>query len=43
MRRVIDIFDDDNNGEVDFKEFILGLSHFSAKGNVQSKLKFAFR
>ena len=43
VRRVIDIFDDDNNGEVDFKEFILGLSHFSAKGNVQSKLKFAFR
>ena len=43
VRRVIDIFDDDNNGEVDFKEFIQGLSHFSAKGNVESKLKFAFR
>ena len=27
-RRVIDIFDDDGNGEVDFKEFIMGLSHF---------------
>merc|ERR1711936_386877 len=43
VRRVIDIFDEDNNGEVDFKEFIQGLSHFSAKGNVESKLKFAFR
>ena len=28
FRRVIDIFDDDGNGEVDFKEFIMGLSHF---------------
>ena len=27
-RRVIDIFDEDGNGEVDFKEFIMGLSHF---------------
>ena len=38
-----DIFDDDNNGEVDFKEFIQGLSHFSAKGDMESKLRFAFR
>ena len=30
-RRVIDIFDDDGNGEVDFKEFIMGLSHFRSK------------
>merc|ERR1712061_158507 len=43
VRRVIDIFDDDNNGEVDFKEFIQGLSHFSAKGDMESKLRFAFR
>merc|ERR1711936_453074 len=42
VRRVIDIFDDDN-GEVDFKEFIQGLSHFSAKGDMESKLRFAFR
>ena len=40
---VSDIFDDDNNGEVDFKEFIQGLSHFSAKGDMESKLRFAFR
>jgi len=43
VRRVIDIFDDDGNGEVDFKEFIMGLSHFSAKGDMESKLRFAFR
>merc|ERR1739838_305462 len=43
VRRVIDIFDDDGNGEVDFKEFIQGLSHFSAKGDMESKLRFAFR
>ena len=61
VRRVIDIFDEDKDGEVgtwsrsryrewdiqilflDFREFIQGLSHFSAKGNIESKLKFAFR
>merc|ERR1712186_251129 len=43
VQRVIDIFDDDGNGEVDFKEFIQGLSHFSAKGDMESKLRFAFR
>merc|ERR1712123_478400 len=36
-------FDAEGNGEVDFKEFIQGLSHFSAKGDKESKLKFAFR
>lgn len=40
---VSDIFDDDHNGEVDFREFIQGLSHFSAKGDMESKLRFAFR
>eukprot|EP00088_Acartia_fossae_P063294 TRINITY_DN7702_c0_g1_i1.p1 TRINITY_DN7702_c0_g1~~TRINITY_DN7702_c0_g1_i1.p1 ORF type:complete len:179 (-),score=9.83 TRINITY_DN7702_c0_g1_i1:93-602(-) len=43
VRRVIDIFDDDENGEVDFREFIQGLSHFSARGNIECKLRFAFR
>ena len=33
-RRVIDIFDDDGNGEVDFKEFIMGLSHFRLIDNI---------
>jgi len=43
VRRVIDIFDEDNNGEVDFKEFIQGVSQFSVKGDKSSKLKFAFK
>lgn len=43
VQRVIDIFDEDRNGEVDFKEFIQGVSQFSVKGDRESKLKFAFR
>jgi len=43
VQRVIDIFDEDGNGEVDFKEFIQGVSQFSVKGDKQSKLKTAFR
>ncbi|CAH3128067.1 calcineurin subunit B type 1 [Stylophora pistillata] len=43
VQRVIDIFDTDGNGEVDFKEFIEGVSQFSVKGDKESKLKFAFR
>jgi len=31
VQRVIEIFDDDQNGEVDFKEFIQGVSQFSVK------------
>ena len=41
--RVVDILDKDQNGEVDFKEFIEGMSQFSAKGGKTAKLKFAFR
>lgn len=43
VQRVIDIFDQDGNGEVDFKEFIQGVSQFSVKGDKESKLRFAFR
>ena len=43
FQRVIEIFDADGNGEVDFKEFIQGVSQFSVKGDKQSKLRFAFR
>ena len=43
VQRVIDIFDEDGNGEVDFKEFIQGVSQFSVRGDKSSKLKFAFR
>ena len=40
---IAEIFDDDGNGEVDFKEFIQGVSQFSVKGDKNSKLRFAFR
>ncbi|CAG8443858.1 9018_t:CDS:2 [Acaulospora colombiana] len=41
--RMIAIFDEDGGGDVDFKEFISGLSTFSAKGNKTDKLRFAFK
>ncbi|CAF0865032.1 unnamed protein product [Adineta ricciae] len=43
VQRVIDIFDTDGNGEIDFKEFIGGISQFSVKGDKESKLRFAFK
>lgn len=43
VNRVIDIFDTDGNGEVDFTEFIQGTSQFSVKGDEEQKLRFAFR
>ncbi|KAJ2079273.1 Calcineurin subunit B [Coemansia sp. RSA 988] len=41
--RLIDIFDTDGGGDVDFKEFISGLSTFSNKGDKAEKLRFAFK
>jgi len=43
VQRVIELFDTDGNGEVDFKEFIEGVSQFSVKGDKLSKLRFAFK
>jgi serine/threonine-protein phosphatase 2B regulatory subunit len=43
VQRVIDIFDEDGNGEVDFKEFIQGVGQFSVRGDKSSKLRFAFK
>ena len=43
VKRVIDIFDEDGNGEVDVKEFIQGVSQFSVKGDKSSKLRFVFK
>eukprot|EP00047_Mylnosiga_fluctuans_P002413 m.224392 g.224392 ORF g.224392 m.224392 type:complete len:176 (-) comp11088_c0_seq1:2409-2936(-) len=43
VERVISIFDSDGDGEIDFKEFIEGISLFSVKGDRDSKLKFAFK
>ena len=41
--RLIAILDTDASQTIDFKEFILGLSAFSSKGNKEEKLKFAFK
>ena len=39
VQRVIEIFDTDGNKEIDFKEFIEGISQFSVKGDKFAKLK----
>lgn len=41
--RMIAIFDEDGGGNVDFQEFVSGLSAFSSKGNKEQKLAFAFK
>ena len=45
VKRVVDVFDDDLSGEVDFKEFVLGLAHFAViqEQEIDRKLRFAFR
>eukprot|EP00056_Hartaetosiga_gracilis_P017061 m.6405 g.6405 ORF g.6405 m.6405 type:complete len:175 (+) comp5189_c0_seq1:157-681(+) len=44
VERVLDIFDSNNDGEIDFEEFIRGISLFSMDGgNREKKLMFAFR
>jgi Ca2+-binding EF-hand superfamily protein len=40
---MIAIFDEDGGGDVDFQEFVSGLSAFSSKGNKEEKLMFAFK
>ena len=40
---MIAIFDEDGGGDVDFQEFVSGLSAFSSKGNKDEKLHFAFK
>ena len=39
----MEVFDEDNSGDVDFQEFISGLSIFSGRGGKDEKLKFAFK
>ena len=41
--RMIANFDEDGGGDVDFQEFVSGLSAFSSKGNKEEKLRFAFK
>jgi len=43
VKRVVDIFDSDLNGEVDFKEFVLGLAQFSKSESDDLRLQFIFR
>jgi hypothetical protein len=44
VKRVAEIFDDDSSGEVDFKEFVVGLTDFTcnAESEGDRKLRFAF-
>ncbi|KAK5780352.1 calcineurin regulatory subunit B PWA37_002687 [Arxiozyma heterogenica] len=41
--RIMEVFDTDNSGDVDFQEFITGLSIFSGRGSKDEKLNFAFK
>mmetsp|Transcript_170 Transcript_170/g.367 ORF Transcript_170/g.367 Transcript_170/m.367 type:complete len:180 (-) Transcript_170:88-627(-) len=43
VRRVVDTFDADNSGEVDFSEFISALGIFSIQTAKEEKMKFCFR
>ena len=38
-----EVFDTDSSGEVDFTEFITGMSTFSTQADMESKLRFAFK
>lgn len=40
--RIVELFDTDGNGEVDFGEFVHALSIFSSKGKLEEKMKFTF-
>ena len=43
VQRVVQVFDADNNGEVNFSEFVSGLAMFTTKNvDKQKKLKFLF-
>ena len=37
------MLDQDESGEIDFKEFVQGMSQFSSQGDKETKLRFAFR
>eukprot|EP01147_Barroeca_monosierra_P006942 gene6942-7602_t len=43
VERVLAIFDDNGDGEIDFEEFIKGISLFSVQGDREKKLRFAFQ
>ena len=37
------MLDQDSSGEIDFQEFVRGMSQFSSQGDKETKLRFAFR
>ncbi|KAI9220917.1 calcineurin subunit B [Blastocladiella britannica] len=41
--RLVSIFDTDGGGDVDFGEFLEGLSVFSSRGNKEMKMRFSFK
>jgi len=41
--RIMEVFDADRSGEVDFTEFISGMAQFSTQADIEAKLRFAFR
>ncbi|CAH2448242.1 Calcineurin subunit B [Komagataella phaffii CBS 7435] len=41
--RLLDLFDEDGGGDIDFQEFIIGLSTFSSRSSITDKLSFAFK
>lgn len=43
VRRMFKLFDGDDNGTIDFREFIVGLSVFNEKATMEEKLKFSFQ
>ena len=43
VRRVVDVFDANGDGELDFKEFIDGLAQVANKADKAQKLSFAFK
>lgn len=43
VRRVVETFDSDSSGEVDFEEFITALSIFATMQNEKKKFEFTFK
>jgi serine/threonine-protein phosphatase 2B regulatory subunit len=38
-QRLLAVFDKDGSGDVDFREFLIGVSAFSSKGDKEAKLR----